>query len=432
MNLYRKIGIYSLVGLIGFSSCKKEDQTQNYNIQLDYFGSQDFDEKAVVIQRSQFPESIDDDLYPIILTEQNDTLPAQFDDRDGDGKWDELFFLTDLKSGKGQKLKMMVVETKPKFEKRVNVRFGVRASENDIVKPALSHTFYPNQLPGVMGYQPYQTDGPSWENDCVGFRHYLDGRNSKDVFGKKVKYMSPDNVGINENGVTEDNYHVMEEWGRDILAVGNSVGIGGFGLKIGDDLARLGVTEADSLNNVSETAYTVLVNGPVRGLMKFEYLDWNPEGTGRTYQVEEYTTIWPGMHGYQNTVSVSGIQGDEELVIGLVNSRTDKSLMTMEVGEFQVIYTHDLQTYEKEWYLGLALIVPKSSYLGFIEAPKEGSLSNTYLAKMKIVDGKQLSYYAVAAWELADSNFREEAYFRNYLKSLAENLGVEVIVSVGN
>jgi hypothetical protein len=283
-----------------------------------------------------------------------------------------------------------------------------------------------------MGYQPYQTDGPSWENDCVGFRHYLDGRNSKDVFGKKVKYMSPDNVGINDNGVTQDNYHVMEEWGRDILAVGNSVGIGGFGLKIGDDLARLGVTEADSLNNVSETDYTVLANGPARGLMKFEYHDWNPEGMGRTYQVEEYTTIWPGMHGYQNTVSISGIQGDEELVIGLVNSRTDKSLMIMEVGEFQVIYTHDLQTYEKEWYLGLALIIPKANYLGFMEAPKEGSLSNTYLAKMKILDGKQLSYYAIAAWELADSNFRDEAYFRNYLKSLAEKLGVEVKVSVGN
>lgn len=118
------------------------------------------------------------------------------------------------------------------------MRFGVRSSMEGKVQPATSDTFYAHELPGVMGYQPYQTDGPSWENDKVGFRHYLDERNSKDVFGKKVSCMSPDSVGINQEGVTEDNYHVMEEWGRDILAVGNSVGIGGIALMIWDSLNR--------------------------------------------------------------------------------------------------------------------------------------------------------------------------------------------------
>ncbi|GAB2633112.1 DUF4861 domain-containing protein [Belliella aquatica] len=430
MNLYKKIGIATLIGLIGLTSCQKEPQGQHYNIQLAYSGNIDLIEKAVVISRSEFQDLPIGDFFPIILTEMNDTVPAQFDDSNGDGSWDELFFLINLKSGEGRNLKLLLAENKQDFEKRVNIRFGVRESENDIVKPATSHTFYPHQLPGVMGYQPYQTDGPSWENDCVGFRHYLDGRNSKDVFGKKVKYMSPDDVGINEEGVTEDNYHVMEDWGRDILAVGNSVGIGGFGLKIGDRLARLGVTEQDSLNNVSETDYTILANGSIRGLMRFDYHDWKPQEFDRIYQVKEYTSIWAGVQGYQNTVSISGLQGDEELVIGLVNSRTDKPLTSMEVGNFQILYTHDLQTYEKDWYLGLALIVPKENFLGFSEAPKEGSLSNSYLARMKIDEGKQISYYAVAAWELSDERFREEAYFRDYLKTLAENIDYSIDIHI--
>ncbi|MCH7412328.1 DUF4861 domain-containing protein [Belliella sp. R4-6] len=432
MYYFRKIGMLTLLAIIGLASCQKKDQAQYYDIQLGYSGSIELYEKAVIIQRSDFPEIADGNFYPILLTENNDTLPAQFDDSNGDGSWDELFFLINLKPGDERNLKLMLSENQLDFEKRVNIRFGVRASENDIVKPATSHTFYPHQLPGVMGYQPYQTDGPSWENDCVGFRHYLDGRNSKDVFGKKVKYMSPEDVGINEEGVTEDDYHVMEDWGRDILSVGNSVGIGGFGLKVGDLLARLGVTEQDSLNNVSETDYTVLSNGFIRGLMRFEYHDWKPEVLDRTYQVQEHTSIWPSMHGYKNEVRISGIKGDEELVIGLVNSRTDKPLSSFEVGDFQVLYTHDLQTYEKEWYLGLALIVPKNKYLGYTEAPNEGSLSNTYLARMKIEDGDPLSYYAVAAWELADENFREESYFKNYLKTLAEGLGAEVKITILN
>ena len=432
MNLSKNLVIPSLILTMGFASCQTPDQSKSVEFRIENLGSRDLSDKAVILQRSQFSEITEGDFYPIIVTDQNDTLPAQFDDRNGDGIWDELFFLANIKSGELINCSLVLLDKNIDFEKRVNIRFGVRASENDIVKPATSHTFYPHQLPGVMGYQPYQTDGPSWENDCVGFRHYLDGRNSKDVFGKKVKYMSPDNVGINDEGVTEDDYHVMENWGRDILSVGNSVGIGGFGLKVGNTLARLGVTEQDSLNNVSETDYTILSNGFIRGLMRFDYHDWKPDVLDRTYQVQEHTSIWPGIHGYKNEVRVTGIKGDEELVIGLVNSRTDKPLATFEIGNFQVLYTHDLQTYEKEWYLGLALIVPKDKYLGYIEAPAEGSLSNTYLARMKIKDGDQLSYYAVAAWELADEDFRDEMYFKNYLKTLAEDLGTEVKITILN
>ncbi|MCH7409459.1 DUF4861 domain-containing protein [Belliella sp. DSM 111904] len=426
MKKYNYNWLFSFALFIALTSCDQQRESSKYEIILTNEEAFDLEEKAITIPLEDFSDLESLELFPVILTEMNDTIPALFGDKDDDGKPDELFFLISLKAEERRKVRLLLIDNQPIFEKRVNVRFGVRASEQDIVKAATSHTFYPDMLPGVMGYQPYQTDGPSWENDCVGFRHYLDGRNSKDVFGKKVKYMSPDNVGINAEGVTEDDYHVMEEWGRDILSVGNSVGIGGFGLKIGDKLARLGVTEQDSLNNVAATDYAVLENGPIRGLMRFDYHDWKPEDTNRTYQVKEYTSIWPGMHGYKNTISFDGLEGDEELLIGLVNSRTSKPLGQFEVGEFQVLYTHDLQTYEKEWYLGLALILPKQNYLGYFDAPKQGSLSNTFLAKFALQNGQTLSYYAVAAWELADERFTDEAYFKSYLESLAIKLGAKV------
>ncbi|QDH80452.1 DUF4861 domain-containing protein [Echinicola soli] len=393
----------------------------------------DLAEKPIRIPKGKLGTSDKKGMQPLLIDKRSsDTIPSQLVDTDGDGQWDELFFLLDLDQGASKEIGLSWKEVVPKWQERTYVRFGVRSSESDTVNPAKKDTFYPKELPGVMGYQPYQTDGPSWENDKVGFRHYLDGRNSKDVFGKRVSAMSPRNVGINEAGVTEDNYHVMEDWGRDILSVGTSVGIGGYSLLIGDQLVRLGVTQRDSANNVAATTFEVIESGPLLSLMKYDYQDWAPEETGRTYRVTETTEIWPGMFGYHNAVVFDNLQGDEKGVIGLVNIHTDQQLQDMEVGDFTVLFTHDKQTYEKEWYLGLALIIPTSVYEGWMEAPQTGQLTNSFLAKVNIEPGKPMEYYAVAAWELSDPGFARKDYFKAYLEEFAKQLGVEPELKMKN
>src|SRR5690606_33997541 len=211
---------------------------------------------------------------PLLLTAAGDTVPVQLGDRDGDGRWDELFFLIDLAGKQRTTLTVKTTDDSPVYEKRTAVRFGKRDSATSPVTPRHADTLLADQLPLSIGYQPYQTDGPSWENDKVGFRHYLDGRNSKDVFGKKVSYMSPADVGINTQGAVEDNYHVMLDWGRDILPVGGSVGIGGIALANGQDVYRLGVTVDDAVNNVDTTIFNVVREGPVRSKLDIRYRHW--------------------------------------------------------------------------------------------------------------------------------------------------------------
>jgi hypothetical protein len=315
------------------------------------------------------------------------------------------------------------------FPKRTSIRFGVRQTVTSKVEPAASDTFYADQLPGVIGYQHYQTDGPTWENDKVAFRQYLDGRNSIDVFGKTVHYMTPDSVGIGKDGHTENNYSTMKDWGTDILAVANSAGIGGFSLKIQDSLPRLGITEKDSVNNVDSTIFNILSEGPVRSIMKFNYINWRP--LGRKYNVVQTTSIWPGMYAFNNSVRFSDLKGDETMVVSLVNSNTEQKLNELTVNdEWVVLYTHDKQSVNKEWWLGLALILPKDNYMGYIEAPKKGSLSTAYLGKLKIVNNKSINYFAVAAWELSDKGFSDPAYFKTYLENLVNGLTAEVSIKV--
>ena len=388
----------------------------------------DLQDKPVILSRSEIPGGIREGLFPTVLSPSGELVPSQIEDVDGDGIWDQLVFVTDFQAGEAKKFDIAWVNQLPEFTKRTSVRFGVRDSLNDVVKPKITDVFFPHELPGVNGYQPYQTDGPSWENDKVGFRHYLDGRNSKDVFGKKVEYMSPENVGINKDGVTEDNYHVMEEWGRDIMNVGNSLGLGGISLEIGGErLRRLGIIEGDPKGNVDSTVFTILQEGPVHSQMLFDYKTWRPLDEDRTYNLTETVEIWPGVHGYKNTVHLKDPKGDEVVLVGLVNSRTNKPLSTIyENEEWLVLGTHDKQTYEKEWYLGLALVLPKSAFINTIKAPDEGRISKTYLARMKA--DQPFSYYAMACWELRDSGFIYEEYYQMYLQNFVDQLTVKLKV----
>jgi len=67
-----------------------------------------------------------------------------------------------------------------------------------------------------------QFEGPGWESDKIGYRIYLDWRNAIDIFGKKTNALVLQNVGL--DGF--DSYHEMQEWGVDILKVGDALGIG--------------------------------------------------------------------------------------------------------------------------------------------------------------------------------------------------------------
>src|SRR5690606_2536989 len=96
-----------------------------------------------------------------------------------------------------------------------------------------------------------------------------------------------------------------------------------------DRLRRLGIIEGDPRGNVDSTVFRILSEGPVHSVMRFDYRRWRPLDEDRTYNVQETVEIWPGIFGYKNTVQMNNPQGDETLLIGLVNARTDKPLKTL-------------------------------------------------------------------------------------------------------
>jgi len=385
-------------------------------------------DKPIIIKRSDIDKTGTAKGFPLV-SYKNEPIPSQVNDLDADGKWDELFLVSDFSPKEKKIAQLKWVDKAPKFTIRTSARFGKRAGKNEPVKPATEEVMPANEVHTALGYQRYQTDGPSWENDKVGFRHYLDGRNAKDVFGKRTPGITPENVGINDKGAVEDNYHQMYDWGRDIFPVGNSAGLGGYALLVNNEIKRLGITAKEPLNNVETTTFKIVSEGPENTILSYNYKNWDIDG--KKYQVQETTSIWPGMYAFKNTVAVNGLQGNEVFLAALSNINNTNPLKEINAGDFVCLIQHGQLTYEKQWTLGTAIIVPKNLYNGYIEAPKTGKLTDSYLAKLTVKNNEPISYYAVAGWEMsADPNFKDAAYFTKYVTNLAEQLSATITVQI--
>ncbi|MBZ4034035.1 DUF4861 domain-containing protein [Flavobacterium sp. 17A] len=410
------------------TSCKVSQNVSGKTIVLKNKGTIALSQKAVSIKREDLKEYKNKGSFPILLF-KTDTIPAQTNDLNGDGKWDELFFTTNFLPSEEKIVTLEWSEVDPKFTVKTSVRFGKREGKNLPVHPDTQEVLMADQVYKKLGYQKYQTDGPTWENDKVGFRHYLDGRNCKDVFGKKIPGITPENVGINNEGAVEDNYHVMHDWGRDIFPVGNSAGLGGYALSVDNKINRLGILLNDTINNVEKTTFKIVSEGPVNSVLSYHYQNW--KASNNMYQVQETTSIWPGMYGYKNTVAINGIKGKETFLAAISNLNNKKPLQVIESGDWICLIQHDYLTYERQWILGTAILVPKNIYEGYIEAPKTGQLTDSYLAKLKIENNKEISYYAIAAWELsADKGFEDSTFFTNYVTNLAKQLSVKIDILI--
>lgn len=425
-----KICLSNTVLLLVFMNGNAQHKTLSERVILKNTGKLQLTQAAISIKRNQFSLKGTVNQYPVLICNA-DTIPAQLNDLNGDGKWDELFLVTDFSPNEKKVLELKWSQTDPKYPIKTSARFGKREGKNLPVHPATEKVLMANQVHKKLGYQKYQTDGPTWENDKVGFRHYLDGRNSKDVFGKRIPAITPEDVGINSKGAVEDNYHVMYDWGRDIFPVGNSVGLGGYALLIDNEIKRLGIIASDTVNNVEKTTFKIAAEGPVNSVLSYNYYNW--KASGNEYQVQETTSIWPGMYGFKNTVEINGIKGKETLLVALSNLNNKNPLKVIESGDWVCLIQHDYLTYERQWILGTAILVTKKIYKGYIEAPKTGQLTDSYLAKLSIKNNKEISYYAIAGWELsADKNFKDAAYFTNYVTTLAKQLSVKIKVKVIN
>jgi hypothetical protein len=278
-------------------------------------------------------------------------------------------------------------------EMRTNVRLAKRNAQNEFVEGTefTRATDHIEQiLPAI-----YQNEGPAWENENIGFRMYWDKRNGIDIHGKKVRDLVLDTVGLDRN-----TYHEMSNWGMDVLKVGNSLGAGAIALMIDGEIYRIG--------DAPEEKMMITEESPDRSAF---HLDYNGlEIAGRTIDLDWDFSIEAGTHGYESTVTATGLTGGEELIVGIVNLHSD-TLYTTEMGDRFAVYTHGPQA-ELDNYLGMAVSVDKAHLVDYGElAPDAQPVSSTYYVRAKLENGKPTSYRFTAGWAPGHAEFEKREAF---------------------
>jgi len=199
----------------------------------------------------------------------------QMDDLDKDGIWDELFFQTDIAA---------------KSEKTIYVYLGenMRGWNKHYTHAAIGS--YARHLM------------PFWESENVGWKIWF--ANAVDVYAKRKPVLMSNHLymenldGYGVSGINRD-------WGSDIQRVARSFGGGAICLFEDEQspdkpsLPRFTPVKNEvrpksswNLGQVSDTryAYEVVVNGPVRSMIKIKGMNWDT-GNG-FYEYEQFYTVY--------------------------------------------------------------------------------------------------------------------------------------------
>lgn len=204
----------------------------------------------------------------------------QLDDLDKDGIWDELFFQLDMT---------------PREERTIYIYIG----EN--IRGWNRHYTHANIGSYCRHIMPF------WENEEVGWKIWF--ANSCDAYGKrKPKLVAPTLYIENIDGYGIANLN--HDYGSDIQEVAASFGAGAICLFEFPDkpdvvsmprntLAkeRLAPNSLWNAGQISDTryAYDVVVNGPIRSIIKIKGMNWD-SGNG-FYEYEQFYTAY-AHHNY--------------------------------------------------------------------------------------------------------------------------------------
>lgn len=379
-------------------------------------------DEVVVFTRDEISNKIAliDGMLPVFKF-SGKLIPSQVDDLDGDGNWDEVALLIDMHANEyiETEIELVAEDDYPGFEKRTNIRLGIE-QEDGSYKEVDKYKAIPYTEPFKI---IAQGESVSWENDKIAFRVYFDCRNVKDLFGKLKPEMIIDDI---HTPVIPD-YHVLNDWGMDVLHCGSSLGSGGIALMRNDSLIRLGSTDVYE--------YEKIVEGPVRSVFDLKYSGWQVDG--EQLEAVERITIYPGKYWFESDVTFYGCSEDDEIVTGIVTSQLKKEPFQFDAADFKCIGTHDVQSLNND-ELGMAVIVPKKEAgkigrtsdvnwfeRGFVTVEEKGFsniISETYYIGQKCKDAQPAKHYFFSVWGLDKDQWKTEEGFRKYISEEAQKL----------
>jgi len=337
----------------------------------------------------------------------------QQDDIDGDGLWDELFFMADFNARETKTIYLYIGMTqRGLFEHKTHAAIGYYARH-----PV-----------------------PFWEAEYLGWKLFYP--TDVDLHGKREPMLTayPEYQG-NLGG-----YYMPREYGNDIMSVGTTFGAGGIGLfefpSLPDSVSRPRFSLYREKGPVYDTRYAfdVVANGPLRSIIRVKTMNWKT-GSGE-YELEQLYMAYA--HKSYSTCTVhytKYIPGKSSVIFGCGIRQIMNEYDTYRKGGTVISLGKDFNPYPpipagsimvgykkmKVDFEGIALIV-RDSYKPEYAYIKGFGGNHTF--KIPITPDNSYEYMILGGWSEGAVNNTEEE-FQNYVVSEAKKYNNPIEISVG-
>ena len=239
-------------------------------------------------------------------------IPSQLDDINGDGHYDELAFVLDMKGEQNVvvEVKLCNLPSNKKYESRV---YGDMILNDKNQKFPTITTL---SSPGTNETRPYYDvvylHGPVFESELVGYRIYYDNRQSIDIYGKIKRRIE---LPVTHFHTTDE--QLAEGYGADVLWAGQTVSLGSF--RGWDPKAE----EPLYIDDVKTRQESLRAVGPVRTIIEVKDYDWYYEDHYLT--MTQYYTLWAGHRDVKVEINFEDKLADETFCTGVQKLETDIS-----------------------------------------------------------------------------------------------------------
>ena len=270
--------------------------------------------KAVPVVLSLSKHGID--VKSAVVTKDGTEIPSQLDDLNGDGKFDELCFITDMAKKERQTFSVKLMDEGKQREYKPQVYAEMMIS-NKKIKSSNKQNLYISSLTVDNGTNPYwmlHHHGPAFENEMVAYRIYFDHRQTVDTYGKYRKGLE-----IKDTQFYPDKEQKAAGYGDDVLWVGETFGLGA--LRGWDGNAP------QMLKDVDHRTLRLISRGPLRTIVEVIDEGWNTMNPGKD-KIDMTTryTLYAGRRDCFVDVRFNKAVPEYRFATGIINVKNSEEL----------------------------------------------------------------------------------------------------------
>lgn len=344
-----------------------------------------------------------------LVTFNGKEIPCQLDDLDGDGTFDELCFMTDLKKKERQTFSVTLShEGSPRqYEPKVYVEMMLT---NKKIKEENKQDLYISHLTVDHGVNPYwmlHHHGAAFENELVAYRIYFDHRQTVDIYGKYNKQLE-----LHDTQFYPDQQQKAAGYGDDVLWVGQTFGLG--------TLRGWDGQKPTMVEDVQHRSQRIVSRGPLRTIVEVKDEGWIPQAGQEPIGMTTRYTLYAGRRDCSVDVFFDRDVSEYSFATGIINVKnsteySDQRGLRGCWGSDWPVSEKDSAGHKRET-VGLGIALPTTSVVEELPANKD---NYPYVVK---VNGNRLHYDVVFCSDNETFGMHSDKEWFLFLKEWKEEL----------